>query len=428
MRRVFFVLLSLFSANVWAEITIQQWQSAQNVPVYFVESHNLPIVDVAVSFSAGSALDSPDKAGVANLTQALLNKGAGDKDENALSEKWADLGALLGGGVSRLNTELNLRTLKEKQSEAVELFLDVLTRPFFLEKVFQRERANLRLELQDALTRPNILTRRAFTRALYPDHPYGYLVSTQTLDRITREDLLLFHQRFYVAQNAKIIIVGDLSQKEAENLALKIARELPSGELAPTVSAPPPKKEAEFLNILHPATQSHLLMGQVTIARDHPDYFPLLAGNYILGGGGFASRLMQKVRDKEGLAYSVYSAFSAGVNTGTFEIALQTEQSQAQKALLLVQQIVKDCVANGVTQTELSQAKAFLSGSFPLNLDSNQKVFRQVVHIAQQNLPLDTLNTWQEKINAVTLEEVREALKKHIQPQTFLTVQTDVPQ
>lgn len=417
--------LFFFAQQAFANIDIEQWQTSNNVPVYFVENHNLPMVDVSVNIQAGSAQDFENKAGLAALTQALLAKGAADMDENTISEKLADLGAVFNGSVSRTHTELNFRTLKENQNATLSIFLDVLTQPFFLEKVFQRERANLRLELQDALTRPHVVTRRAFTRALYPQHPFGELVSAQTLSNITRDDLLEFHRRFYVASNLKIVIVGDLSIQEAQKMAEKIAFALPFGEKTPEINAPLPKESKENIILIHPATQSHILMGQITIARNHPDYFPLLAGNYILGGGGFSSRLMQEVREKEGLAYSVYSAFSAGAHSGTFEIALQTERSQAQKALKLIHNIVENLIKNGISPADLNTAQAYLSGSFPLNLDSNKKVLRQVVHIAQLDLPLDTLNTWQEQIQALTVEKVNAALKKHLQPHTFLTVQTD---
>ncbi len=408
-----------------AEIVIEQWEAEKGVPVYFVENHSLPIVDVSVVINAGSAQDPENRAGVAALTEGLLAKGAGDMDENALSDALADLGAVLGGAAGRLSSEVTLRTLSDNYKKSLSIFLDVLTKPHFTLPVFERERNNLRLELQDALTRPNILARRAFIRALYPNHPFGVLTTDQTLSKITRDDLVKFHQQYYVAANLKIVIVGDLKKSAAKKMANQIAVSFMDGEKTPAITAPQPLKDKETRKVPHPAAQSHILMGQITIARSDPDYFPMLVGNYTLGGGGFASRLMQEVREKEGLAYSVYSAFAAGVESGTFEMALQTERTQAPKALALMNKVVADFVKDGPSDAEVEAAKAYLSGSFPLNIDSNKKIMRQVIHIATHNLPLDTLNTWQARINAVTTDEVKAAYQKHLKPETFLLVQTD---
>lgn len=426
MKKAWFCVFFLcVSPVVWAEITIEHWMTEKDVPVYFVENHNLPIVDIAVVIDAGSAHDPENRAGVAALTQGLLPKGAGDMDENALSDALADLGAVLGGTTGRLTSEVTLRTLSENHKKALNIFLDVLTQPHFVLPVFERERNNLRLELQDALTRPNILAQRAFIRALYPNHPFGVLTTDATLSRISRDDLVAFHRKFYVAQNLKIVIVGDMKKYAAQKIANQIASAFMQGERAPAIAAPTPLSARETRKVLHPAAQSHILMGQISIARSDPDYFPMLVGNYTLGGGGFASRLMQQVREKEGLAYSVWSSFAAGITSGTFEMALQTERSQAKKALELINKITADFVKDGPTDAEVEAAKAYLSGSFPLNIDSNKKLMRQVVYIATHNLPLDTLNTWQEKVNSVSADAVRAAYQKHLHPETFLLVQTD---
>ena len=409
----FFCLLSVARAD----IAIQHWQTRTGARVYFVPIHALPILDVHLGFAAGSAFNPADKAGLSSLTHALIDLGAGDLNEIEISNRLADVGAVLGGGASSDSASLSLRTLAapEKQAAALDVFVKVLGQPHFNADVFAREQARSIASLKDALTRPDAIAGRAFWSQLYPNHPYGVASTPESLAALTVEDAKQFWRAHYIALNAVISIVGDLDRATAEALAERLAAALPTGDALPTLPAAPVVSEGKVARLPHPASQAHVYLGLPTIARGDPDFFPLLVGNYTLGGGGFVSRLMEEIREKRGYAYSVYSSFSPMKQSGPFSITLQTKKEQADEATALAKKILADFVTEGPTPDELAAAKAYLTGSFPLNLDSNGKILGQVANIGFYGLPLDYLSRYQERIQAVTLADIRAAFSKHVQ-------------
>ncbi len=412
-----------FTQTARAGVTIQHWQAPSGAQVYFVESRSLPILDVQVDFAAGSMFDPEGKSGVAALTRSILDLGAGSLDENALADRLADVGAKLAGGADTDRASISLRTLSaaDKRGPALEVLRQVLTAPRFDDAVFSREQARTVASLKEAMTRPDAIAGKAFWAALYPNHPYGRQATPESVAAITPADLRAFYQRWYNAQNASITLVGDLSRAEAEKLAQTLTADLPKGEVPPLPAAPTePAKTVK--KIAHPAAQAHIQIGLPAIARGDADFFPLLVGNYSLGGGGFVSRLMQEVRDKRGYAYSVYSYFAPMRQTGPFQIGLQTKRSQAADALKLTRDILDGFLKQGPSEAELAAAKANLTGSFPLRLDSNHKILENVAMIGFYGLPLDYLDTYQAKVQAVTVDDVKRAFAKHVRPEHLVTV------
>ncbi|MDR1849038.1 MAG: insulinase family protein [Zoogloeaceae bacterium] len=407
-------------------LKIEHWQTRAGVKVLFVESHALPILDVRLDFAAGSLFEPAHKPGLAALTNAMLNLGAGNFSETEISNRLADVGAILSTRAGSDSAGLSLRVLTtpEKQEAALQILTEMLARPRFDAAIFKREKERAIAGLKDSLTRPGTLADRAITAALYPDHPYGFLVKPETLAGMTVVELRQFWQKHYVTGGALISIVGNLSQVEAQNLSERLSSALPVRN-APALP-PPPKRlqpgEARTIRVSHPASQAHLYVGTVAIARDDPDYFPLIVGNYILGGGGFVSRLMTEVRDKQGYAYSVYSRFSPRKQAGAFEIALETRKEQADDALKLSLSVLSDFLEKGPTATEVAAAKAYLAGSFPLMLDSNQKILGQVAAIGLYDLPLDYLARYRERIEAVQVADIRAAFARHVQMNRLVSV------
>ena len=421
-RTLLLLATLLFSLSAHA-IDIQTWTTPAGTRVHFVETHALPIIDVQIDFAAGSAFDPPGKSGLAALTRGNLDQGAGEWDENSLSERMADLGALLAGGADTDRASVSLRTLStaDKREPALAILRAVLNQPRFEAAIFERERSRTVASLKDSLTRPDSLAGRAFWAALYPDHPYGKQATPESVAAIQREDLLNFYRLHYVAANASITLVGDLSRAEAEAVVDKLVAELPAGQPAALPAAPKLPKGGQQ-NIAHPAAQAHIYLGVPAIPRGHPDYFPLLVGNYSLGGGGFVSRLMQEVRDKRGYAYSVYSYFAPLRQTGPFQIGLQTKRAQARDALKLTRSILEAFLRDGPSEQELEAAKANLSGSFPLRIDSNKKILDNVAAIGFYQLPLDYLDRYQARIAAVTAADVRRAFAAHVSTRHLVTV------
>lgn len=415
--------LALVTFSAHAGLNIQTWTAASGAKVFFVESHALPIVDVQVDFRAGGAEVPAGKAGVAGLTRSLLDAGAGSLDEEAIANRIADLGVLLGGDADMDRASLSLRTLSnpEERKGAVDLLATLIQQPSFPAAVVEREKARSIAGLKEADTQPDAILARRFAAAVFPDHPYGRLPSVETVSSITREELVAFYKRNYTAARAVVSIVGDVSRAEAEAIASRLTSGLPAGE-APSATVNSTQPEAQTIRVPNPSAQAHIAIGLPGIRRGDPDFFPLIVGNYILGGGGFVSRLTNEVREKRGYAYSVYSYFMPQRDVGPFEIGLQTKGSQTDDALKVVSATLEAFLAKGPTEAELRAAKDNLINGFALRLDSNRKMLEQVAIIGGFGLPLDYLDTYRDKIKAVTAAQIRDAFRRHVSPAHLVTV------
>lgn len=406
---------------------IDHWLAPSGARVFFVENHSLPILDVQLDFAAGTAYDPPGKAGLAALTQGLLDMGVQGMDETQLSNRMADLGALLSGGVDQDRAFVSLRTLStaEKRLPALDVFRAVLHGPLFPPKVFERERTRTTLALKEALTRPEAIGGQAFWAAMYPAHAYGRQATPETVNSLTRDDLVAFYRGNYSARLATVTIVGDVSRSQAEELAQQLTAALPTRTDAVTSSpalAAPQLPDSIEQHIAHPAAQAHLLIGLPALKRGDPDYFALIVGNYSLGGGGFVSRLMKEVRERRGLAYSVSSYFHPLAQVGPFQIGLQTKKSQSDEALKVARAVLTRFLAEGPSATELQAAKQNLVGSFPLRIDSNRKILDNVAVIGFYGLPLDYLDRYAGNVEKVTVTEVKAAFARHVDLKHMVTV------
>jgi zinc protease len=218
-----------------------------------------------------------------------------------------------------------------------------------------------------------------------------------------------------------VSIVGDVSRPEAEAIATRLTGALPAGD-APVQTVNTTLPERQTIRVPNPSAQAHVAIGQPGIRRGDPDFFPLVVGNYILGGGGFVSRLTREVREKRGYAYSVYSYFAPQRDVGPFQIGLQTKGSQADDALRVVASTLDEFLAKGPTEAELQAAKDNLINGFALRLDSNRKMLEQVAVIGSYGLSLDYLDTYRDKVKAVTVQQIRDAFKRHVSPDHLVTV------
>ena len=415
---------TLFSASAArAGLAIQTWTTPGGTKVLFVESRALPILDVQVDFRAAGAEVPAGKAGIAGLTRGLLESGAGALDEDAIANRVADLGAQITGGADMDRASLSLRTLSNpaERDGAVDLLATLIRQPVFPAAAVEREKSRTIAGLKEAATQPDAILARRFAAAVFPDHPYGRLPTVESVASLSREDLVDFHTRYYTAARATISIVGDVSRADAEAIAGRLTAGLPAGE-APVASLNTTLPERQTIRVAHPSAQAHIAVGQPGIRRGDPDFFPLLVGNYILGGGGFVSRLTAEVREKRGYAYSVYSYFAPQRDVGPFQIGLQTKGSQADDALRVVGSTLDDFLAKGPTAVELEAAKSNLINGFALRLDSNRKMLEQVAAIGSFGLPLDYLDTWRDRVHAVSAAQIRDAFKRHVSPDHLVTV------
>ena len=417
------LLLLAAALPAGAGVRIQHWTTQSGARAYFVETHALPIVDVSVEFAAGGAYDPRERAGLGKLTLTLLKGGSARYSEGDVDRRIADAGAQLRDNFDLDRAGFALRTLSSEAERklAVDTLADILQSPRFASEIFEREKARAIANTAEAETQPEHIAEKRLYALMYPTHPYGLTATPSTLDAIAREDVERHYREHYGAAGAAVTIVGDLSVDAARSLAEQLTSRLASGG---DVALPPPAPPGpgETVRVGHPSTQSHVLLGEAALARDDPDYFPLLVGNYILGGGGFVSRLMTEVRSKHGLAYSVYSYFYPFAQRGPFQVGLQTRRDQANEALKRVRDVIADFVARGPTQAELTAAKKSLIGGFPLRIDTNRKLLEQVAVIAFYRLPADWLDTYPAHLEAVTLDQVRSAFARRIAPDKLATV------
>jgi zinc protease len=437
----FFALAILTLSSAYAAIPIQSWTTPNGAKVLLVENHSIPVVDVSVEFDAGSRRDPTDKAGLASMANMMLARGIAASsgvggDEPALSEAqvldaFADTAAQRGGSVSLDRAGVTLRSLSSQAESdaAILLFARMLAQPSFPADFLARDKARAIAAIKEELTKPDAIASRAFMHALYGGNPYSMQPTPESVEPITRDDVVAFYRKHYVADRAVIAIVGDVSRERAEAIASQLTlRMAASGKAA----ALPPMPEVLVAGkseqrIAHPASQSHILIGMPAAVRGDPDFFALMVGNYVLGGGGFVSRLMQEVREKRGLSYGVYSSFSPLLQPGPFRIGLQTQKAQTAEAIAVVRGTVADFLHSGPSKTEMKAAKDYLVQGFALRIDTNSKILDQVAMIGYYNLPLDYLDTWTSRISQVTREDVLSAFNRKIKAGNLITVVVGSP-
>ena len=419
------LLLATCAFTAQAGVSIQHWTIPQGTRVFFVEDHNLPMLDVQVDFAAGSAR-APAPA-VASMTHGLLDAGSGKGkaalDENAIADRFADVGTQLGGSVDADRASLGLRVLSNpaERDAALALLRQILAQPQFPQAVLERERARAIAELRESQTQPGAILGKRFAQNAYGSHPYGRVAEEADLKRLSRQALVDFHHRTYTQRNAQITLVGDLTRAQAERIASDLVADLPLGS-APSSLPDASLPKGSITRIANPATQAHIAIGLPTIKRNDPDAMALAVGNYSLGGGGFNSRLMKEVRDARGLAYSIYSYFAPAASQGLFQIGLETKAEQADEALAVVNATLSKFLQEGPTDAELQAAKANLINSFALHLDNNHKILEQVADIGFYQRPLDSLDTYAARVQAVTLAQIRAAFARYVKPENLVTV------
>jgi zinc protease len=428
MRQYFIIFLLLYSIIevATATPTIEQWNTENGVRVYFVPAMELPMVDIRVVFDAGSARDAQDKYGVATMTNGLLNEGAGGLSADNIAEQFDATGAQFSNGVDKDMASVGLRSLTDTHllEPALALFTTVLTQPEFQPIAFERIRQQILMSLKYQEQSPESVAETTFYQTLYQAHPYATDVhgTTAAVTALTVDDVKAFYHRYYVAKNAIVAIVGAIDKAQAHILAERITKSLPSGEAAPALPQPAALTEAKTLHLSHPATQTTIYLGQLGVARKDPDYFSLYVGNHILGGGGLVSRLSEQIREQRGLVYGTSSYFYPNRVPGAFILQLQTRNDQADTALQVALETLKQFIATGPTEAELRAAKQNIIGGFPLRIDSNKEQLGYVATIGFYNLPLDYLEKFPAQVEAVTVESIKAAFIHKIHLDKLLTV------
>lgn len=418
-------LLMGVTAVAQAVPRIQHWKTDNGASVYFVPTHDLPIVDIRILFDAGSARDH-GQPGLAALTSGLLSDGAGGLDATTLARRFEGHGARFSTDSGRDSAQLSLRSLSRQQAlqPAVDNLAVILADPDFPEKAFKRELARMQVGLNAREKDPGSLANQAFYKALYGDHPYAAppdgtrrSLTTMKLDMVRG-----FYNRYYVARNATVAIVGDLDRERAHAIAAQLTARLRAGSAPPPLPPVAPLKEATTVHVKFDSQQSHIMIGQPLVARGDSDYFPLYVGNHVLGGNGLVSMLADRMREQRGLSYSSYSAVIPMARKGPFEIVSQVVHTRTDEALKVLKGALHDLRDNGPDAERLQAAKQNITGSFPLNLDSNHDIVSYIAMIGFYHLPLDYLDRFRDRISKVTVRDVHDAFRRHLDPDHMVTV------
>lgn len=408
-----------------ASPVIQHWTTANGARVYFVQAPELPMIDIQFIFDAGSARDQ-GKDGLAMLTSALLDQGAGKLDADEIATRLEDVGAQLSTGSHRDMAIISLRSLVDKAllQPALDTLRLILHEPSFPIDSYQREKKNMLVALRAQAQSPGDIARKAYYAALYGQHPYATppLGTVRTLTAIKREDVIHYHRKYYSARNAIIAVVGSLDRPTTEKLVAKLAAALPTGEAAPPLPATPQLPVGKSRHIDFPSMQTHVLMGQPGMKRGDKDYFPLYVGNHILGGSGLVSRISEEVREKRGLAYSAYSYFTPMRGLGPYTLGLQSRNEKTPEALRVLRSTLKQFIGKGPTEKELQASKQNITGGFPLRLSSNRKIVNNLAMIGFYRLPLDYLDTFIQQVNDVSRQQIIKAFQARIHPDKMITI------
>ncbi len=434
LKKLWLIGFFLIAGSAHAALNIQHWTLSNGARVYFVENHTIPILDVNVDFDAGSRRDPAGKAGTASLTNGMLARGIRaatlpdgshepELSEAEISDALADVAAQRGGGPGIDRSGMGVRTLSSaaERDQSIRLLARLLAHPSMPETLLARDKARTIASIKESLTKPEYIADKSFWRLAYGSHPYGTETTVETVESINRDDLLAFHRRHYVANRAVVSIIGDINRDQAQAIATELTRRLPQGEpLSPLPDVAPATGTEQ--RIPHPASQAHILIGTPALSRGDPDFFALTVGNYILGGGGFVSRISREVREQRGLAYSSYSYFSPMAQSGPYQAGLQTRKDQTDEALQVVRDTIAQFLRNGPTDAELKAAKDNLIGGLPLRIDNNRKILDNLAMIGYHQLPLDYLDTWTAQVNKVTIADIRAAFARKLSMDRLVTV------
>lgn len=404
---------------------VQRWQTSNGTPVVFYQAMEVPMLDIQLAFAAGSAYDG-EHFGLSTLTTSLMDQGNAGLSATTIAEQLAETGAQFNADAGRDMVIFTLRTLTEPSAlnQSTETFTTILSKPDFPSDALEREKNQQLTAIKQSKESPDSVATLAFFEALYPNHPYGHPSNgtEETLARLSKEQVQGHYNHYFVARNAILVMVGAIDKEKAKTLAEKITAKLAKGSPAAAIPKAQSLNKQEKVDIKYPSSQTMIRLGQLGIDHHNPDYFPLMVGNYILGGGSLVSQLAIEVREKRGLTYGVYSQFIPMHGNGPFLISLSTQNSKAKEALDLTENILQEFLKNGANPQEIKAAKQYLTGSFPLSLASNSSIASMLLRMAFYHLPDDYLDTYIKNIESVNRSQIKSAFQKQVHPERMLQV------
>jgi zinc protease len=409
---------------------IERIVTPAGIEIWLVRDRNLPMISLEFAFLGGASQDPADKPGVANFVASLLDEGAGDLDAAAFHERLEERAISLAFGAKRDNLRGSIRTLTENRDQAFELLRLSLTAPRFEGQELERIRAAMLAQLRRRSTNPSdIAADRWFARA-FPGHPYGRPVqgTLESAAKIAVDDLRAYVRRMLARSNLKIAAVGDIDAAELAVLVDRTFASLPARSDPVPVADVEPRGLGTSETIELKVPQTVITFGSVGLKRADPDFIPAFVLNHVLGGGGFESRLFREVRERRGLAYSVYSYLAPYEHTGLFLGGVSTRNDRAAETLEIIVAEIKRIATDGPTADELEKTKRFLIGSYPLRFDTSGKITANLLDIQIENLGIDYIDKRNALIEAVTFEDIRRAARRFLAEVKLLVMLVGEPQ
>lgn len=389
------------------------------------ERHTIPSVTINMLIKAGQVAEPSDKGGLASFTAGLLTEGTKKRTSSQIAEEIEFVGGGIGASGGNDSASVNLTVLKKDLDLGLDILSDILINPSFPDEEIKRKVKDTKAGIEKQKDDPSAIAGKEFARLLFGEHPYGRPVegTPESLDKITRDDIMKFHADYYAPNNAIMSVVGDVMEEE---IVSKLNRYLKGWERKDIPAAALPPVKSPRRKVVKPMdkkiTQANIVLGHIGIERENPDYYAAYVMNYVLGGGGFTSRLMDNIRDTKGLAYDVHSYFSPMKYSGTFNIGVQTKNESAKTAIAEALKEMEKIRKEPVSDKELEDAKAYLTGSFPLRLDTNGKIAGMLTAVEFFNLGLDYPDRYPKIINALAKNDILNAARKYLHPDNYILV------
>ncbi|WP_037313624.1 M16 family metallopeptidase [Ruegeria halocynthiae] len=418
MKRIFATLIAFVVAlPAWAEIEIKEVTSPGGITAWLVEDHSIPFTALELRFRGGTSLDDPGKRGAIYLMSGLIEEGAGDMDARTYARELESLAASFSYNASDDSVSISAQFLTENRDDVISLLRTTIHEPRFDEDAVERVKAQILSGLRSDQTDPNDIAGRSFARMAYGDHPYGSegKGTIENVSALTRDDVVTAYDNVFAKDRLYVGAVGDITAEELGVLLDTLLADLPE-----TGKPIPGRAEVNITGgvsvIEFDTPQSVALFGHAGIDRDDPDFFAAFILNHILGGGGFESRLMQEVREKRGLTYGVATYLVPKDLASVYLGSVSSANDRIADAVAVIRDEWARAASDGVTQKELDDAKTYLTGAYPLRFDGNGQIAGIMVGMQMENLPIDYIATRNDKVNAVTLEEVNRVASELLDP------------
>ena len=421
---ILFLLVVCLPDGLHAMPAVQKTVLSNGLVILHSEDHSLPFVTMHLLIDGGSRKDPPGQEGLSYLTAKGLLLGTSRHTMAAINEELDFMGASISSSSGRDYSTMGLRALKKDLDRALDLFMEELTQPAFPDDEIKREVQKTMAVIQSEEDEPGEVAEKAFRKTLFLTGPYGHPVigTKDSLPKITLESISRFYKDYYHPNNCILVVVGDITADEVKTKLFPLFEKMPAAEIpqAPFVSSF--AKGPETIKVNREITQANIVLGNEGIDRGNPDFYAVSVMNYILGGGGFASRMLEDIRNKRGLAYEVASFFDAAKYPGSFQIVLQTKNASAREAISLALKQMELIRKEPVSDKELDGAKKYLIGSFPMRLDTQDKLANFLAQVQYYGLGLDYAEKYPALIRSVTKEAVLEVAKKYLHPENYVLV------